>query len=769
VSGKLLVAIHNPPKEDDWFTAAAFSARGEILATRTKKTILFWEVATGKRLWVLPGREDGVDGGFSSDGRAFVSWGSDQKIRLWRAADGKLLREHSLQGNLDFPRMAISPAKKILAEPLDALTIGLWNLETGECFQKLRGASQTVEWLRFSPQGKALIAVGKDERTLSLWEIATGKQRSLHSPEPIHVYSLVFSADEKNLAGFREDHRNLYLWDLNKENGFTSVRTETAIPFVFPAADDFIHSRDFAFSPDSCLIAVLEDRAVRLWDLATTRPIASLSREWGCHPPLAFSRDSKILITRVWDALHFWNWAAGQILPVAVGHSSAVTHLVFSGDGQKVVSGATDGRVFVWETETGKPLRQFPGLNAEVSILAVSADGRLVAAGFAPLGEIHVWEVVTGRERCRIKADCFELRFSPDGKTLVGLGREDELHIWDPCTGQECKQFKRIKRLFALPFDHDDWLCGEALELVHQTTSEAWLIFSDRGNGFHLAPNEKLVAFGGDSAVRLWEVVTGKEVLQCLVPGEVRAVIMTPKGQALALTQESASPHWVDVWDVTAGKRLVRILWDRTPVYTFAFSPDGGRLAIATENSTVLIWDLQSQKPNAGRPHPHLGPTELNRLWNNLAGQDAVPAFQAIQSLSAAPKEAVEFLDEQLEPVSFQPYLQLLRDLDDDRFTIRRAASQELSRLDYKAEPALRCALQRSPSLEVRRRVENLIDRLAGNPPTPEMLRHLRAIQVLEQIGTPEARRILESLGKGARDSRISQQTQAAQTRLAHR
>jgi hypothetical protein len=82
------------------------------------------------------------------------------------------------------------------------------------------------------------------------------------------------------------------------------------------------------------------------------------------------------------------------------------------------------------------------------------------------------------------------------------------------------------------------------------------------------------------------------------------------------------------------------------------------------------------------------------------------------------------------------------------------------------AEPALRTGLEGKPSLEVRRRVEQLLKRLEEQLPTPERLRTLRAIAVLEKIGTAEACELLRSLAEGAAGAGPTREAKSALRRL---
>src|SRR5262249_56085983 len=84
----------------------------------------------------------------------------------------------------------------------------------------------------------------------------------------------------------------------------------------------------------------------------------------------------------------------------------------------------------------------------------------------------------------------------------------------------------------------------------------------------------------------------------------------------------------------------------------------------------------------------------------------------------------------------------LLADLDSEEFARRQQAERELSQLDELVEPELRKAAAESTSPEVRRRAEALLSRLDASPPPPATIQTLRAIEVLERLGTKEAREL---------------------------
>ena len=110
---------------------------------------------------------------------------------------------------------------------------------------------------------------------------------------------------------------------------------------------------------------------------------------------------------------------------------------------------------------------------------------------------------------------------------------------------------------------------------------------------------------------------------------------------------------------------------------------------------------------------------------------------------------------------------QLIADLDSAQFAVREEASRELEKLGEPVEPALRQALRSRPTLETRRRLERLLEKLDAPVPPVETLRALRAVEVLEHIGTAEARRVVQDLARGAAGAGLTEEAAAAVQRMA--
>jgi hypothetical protein len=161
----------------------------------------------------------------------------------------------------------------------------------------------------------------------------------------------------------------------------------------------------------------------------------------------------------------------------------------------------------------------------------------------------------------------------------------------------------------------------------------------------------------------------------------------------------------------------------------------------------------------------------LEHLWDALATNDPARAEQVMARLVARPAPTVSFLRKRLRPVTVdaRQVARWLADLDSDRYATRERATCELEKLSEAVEPPLIKALSGQPSLEARRRIERLLKQVRGErlSPSPRRRRAVSAIEVLERIGTTEARQVLSALARGAPAAALTVDAKGALERLA--
>lgn len=190
-----------------------------------------------------------------------------------------------------------------------------------------------------------------------------------------------------------------------------------------------------------------------------------------------------------------------------------------------------------------------------------------------------------------------------------------------------------------------------------------------------------------------------------------------------------------------------------------------------SKDGTVLAWDTTGRLEGGKLKPAKLTEEEAKRLWDALAGENAVKAQRAVWRLASDPARSVPLLRKHLlataAEVSVRP-LKLVADLDSPRFAVRDRASAALKEGGLYAEHALTQALRGKPSLEARQRIEAILKALAPRRPDAEEVRRMRALTALEQARTPEARKTLQELAKLPPGSWYRWEAEAALRRLAN-
>ncbi len=145
---------------------------------------------------------------------------------------------------------------------------------------------------------------------------------------------------------------------------------------------------------------------------------------------------------------------------------------------------------------------------------------------------------------------------------------------------------------------------------------------------------------------------------------------------------------------------------------------------------------------------------DFAELWSALSGQRAPQSLFAVHRLEECGDEAVRRLRAVLAPpaVPDKPSVEdLIGQLDAEEFAKRERATRLLEEQGEAIVPKLRAALKVARSAEVRRRIEGILKQAAPDDGllTPEYLRALRAMTVLNRINTPASRALLTEIAKG--------------------
>jgi WD40 repeat protein len=516
---------------------------------------------------------------------------------------------------------------------------------------------------------------------------------------------------------------------------------------------------------------------------AVGRPAAPSLGEAGREAPRSFaggkpvwsvalSPDGKVLAASGPEQVHVWDVHTGKLL-CRLGLRD-VRCLAFSPDGKALAAAARDapGTVFLWDVPTWRPRPsiKFAGTQAERLFFL---DGKTVAATVVgPVPSFRAWEVGTGREVRKVVLGAHDWQrtaVSPDGKFLAvaqdaSFGNRS-IRLVDVRTGEVLRTMAgHAGQAHVLAFSPDGRVLASADVSFTPTSPRP-------PRGFRRERYRPPVE--GDGLIRFWDTATGQEIQRSDRPVEAACCLaFSPDGRMLAVRHRGASPRGgredvLSFWEPASGKERLRFAVEgpESGGEAIAFSADGKSVAWGLERARA--WRLAGPA-RAG----HLAPRELASLWDDLSGPDAARAFRAVEALGGGGAQAVQVIRGL--PASIAAFDRdtagLIAKLNSDVFAEREQATAGLEKLGEQARPAVLRALRAPASLEARRRLEGARAKLAAGPTHEgQRMRALRAVEVLERLGTREAREVLRALaaGKGPLGEVVARQARASLARLA--
>jgi len=496
------------------------------------------------------------------------------------------------------------------------------------------------------------------------------------------------------------------------------------------------------------------------------------------------------------------------VVATVPGHVRAITQLALTPDG-KTLSTYSGDHIARWDLTTGKELRRFRR-DAYPGQALLSSQGNAVAGWWNVPGYIHVWDLRTGKVvgSVVVPRDKIAVGVSPavalsgDGKTVAVHHQCKEVLAYDVATGREIAHLKKPRDRFDFPPApfRPGWQAralftpGSEAIVTHTFPTRA-LVFWELGgspgrlnlgaaqdrhlvSSFTFSRDGRYLALTGEGGTRVVELLTGK-LLARIAHSDDPSVrqrrsefsgfvpsfaALSPDGTFLA-----AGSKEVRVWDLLTGKEVAKFAGHLDEVTSLLFSPDGKRLISGSADTTALIWDIE-ELLRREKARGAWAARAREDLWAALAGEP-MPAAKAMSRLTGDPKQAVALLAEKLRPTAGpneKQFRQWVKALGSADFAARQSAAAELEKAGVAALAVLEEALAKKPDLETARSARMIADKIALALPIsgPELIRGRRALQLLEQLATPEARALLEAIARGGCNLPLARQANESLARL---
>jgi WD40 repeat protein len=457
---------------------------------------------------------------------------------------------------------------------------------TGEALPLHLHGEDPVEILVANPENQTLLAASS-AGAVRLWQWQRHRVKPVGPigpvlPHPEGVRGLALSPTGTQLATIGAHARDgppalLHLWDIHGRR-----------PVASRQAGPALRATRTAFRPDGRQVLVAGEIPqggieVHLYDFDPAEPAG--------RPPLTLPSPPGGEEGRVRGAAE--PTPAPLVQKIPLPHDGAVRAAAFSADGRQVATGSGTGRVWRWDTATGKLLGSQLDTGHEVNALAFSPRDPLLAVGTAGGAVLWRWDQQTpAAAPLEPREPVPVLTFSPDGRYLA-IGKFGAATLWDVDAG----------RLRAAPFAHPD------LVLLL-----AW------------APDCRTLLTGSfGKTLQRWDAATGQRGGAPLLPKGMNTVVAFSPDSSTFVT--GSAQGVVQCWDTSTGRTVGPPLTLGYMVSAAAFTPDGRLLLTATYNQHLCSWTV---------PAPLDGDPRRLVLWlNAVLGVDMDEAG-ALHALDAA-------------------------------------------------------------------------------------------------------------------------------------
>ena len=334
----------------------------------------------------------------------------------------------------------------------------------------------------------------------------------------------------------------------------------------------------------------------------------------GCDESIMFNSCINHTV-RLWDG-------AGNELTVLHGHKGKVRSVVFSPDGQRIVTvdcddetirfnSCVNSRVRLWDGE-GNKLAVLRGHQYLVLLVVFSPDGeRLITADCDGIGSfssrscvnhrVRLWDGA-GNELTVLHGHEEGLRtvvFNPDGQRIVTVSRDDNstARLWDG-EGNELAVLRHEGSIQDIIFGPDgqtilttNWVDGTARlwdlagnQLAVMRMPDDGEMTSRRVTLATFSPDGQRVVTANNNTTQLWDL-GGNELARH--ERSIKSVVFSPDGQIMVAIENGVTP-WL--WDL-AGNELAVLRGHSHPVHSAVFSPDGQTIVTASSDGTARLWD----------------------------------------------------------------------------------------------------------------------------------------------------------------------------------
>ena len=520
------------------------------------------------------------------------------------------------------------------------------SMDTGEQIAELRDdyteeSGTGCHRLVFSPCGKYLAACNSGDK-VHVWNVNSGTLEMEPTPYGGNRYikfGIPAYTPEGNLRVAGIGGIEVMLWDAINQK--TVDTFESWVP----------SQRSACFSKDGTRFAVTNGHGeLHVWTEKVQPTLASLPVHHQCVNSVSFSKDSSALVSshQTRSAVCVWNVASRQVKHTFHYRNSnpntSCAMVTARGRELLATNEEKENAIQVWHLPSDTKIAEFTRKRSQVRNMVFSPNGEyLVSAGYR--NPIQVWDVASGKQITELprnpSSHVSKIGLSPTGEYFVII-YGDSIAVWDalqweklhhvPLTPQEYPGWKLVfhsngKHLFTIPRPSQDTIVWELKSGDQIGTLDTAVCLDPalyKGNPEDLqrvpeiqnrgqrriralitSSRHNIVAGGMWAEIRVWDSNTLEEQMSlippigCLLPF---ALTFSPCGNYLAAgSRWQENPRWkkeqkktsIRLWDIATGENVHTFWAHSSDVLSLNFSPDGNLLASGSYDGSILLWDMK--------------------------------------------------------------------------------------------------------------------------------------------------------------------------------
>ena len=591
-------------------SAISFSRDGRWIATGNWDGIVkVWDSQTLQCLAEIDIPEHPVGKGksihrliFSPDGQYFAVSGRHRcAVYAWRRNLNNPIAWFTLSETPETASVAglpisFSPDSNLLAYKSDYQVTSVMHVETGENIAEFPNAyTERLGYykLTFSPCGQYLAACNR-KGTVHAWNVHTGTLEMAPTVYgSIQVEPHYMPDSTLRVAGLYQNE--IVIWDAAHGKKVDSFECRARV------------RRGACFSADGRRFGIASERGeLHVWTEGSPSTVVSLSGHILNTDSLVFSKDGNTLVsgTRGHTGILFWNIKQRQIervFPSLTDHDLPSSSAFSPCEKLLVTSNRREtskvGVITIWNLVSGTQVVELVGHQKYVYVLAFSPTAEYLLSVCPE--SIIVWDALRWEKRHVFSGNIDTIRatavFHPNGKNFVTASSDGRVLLWDVERGEQLFSFPTTKFLDTTLYKGRS---EDIQRVIEQQESDSRSTRSTSGLTFSPCGTLLVGAIRDEGEIRVWDARTSETRMAILLPQSCqrqRPLTFSPCGDYLASGawwQEGQEKVSIRLWEVATGENIATFWGHTTDVHDLAFSPDGTLLASASFDGTILLWDM---------------------------------------------------------------------------------------------------------------------------------------------------------------------------------